>query len=138
MIKELHLVARILYSFLATLALSGVTGLALSGALAFIGVLIFFNSFVFQYFVLHFALKEVAVTKRARLLFLIGWLVICLAGLVGSGLMIPQMKDLELYASVEEFARTSTLWACVFSAFGAALVALTCTRRAWTRHGQLG
>ena len=138
MLKEFHLIARTIHSFFAVLVFTGVTGLSFSVAMLGIGALIFANSFLFQYFVLHFALKKVTVTPRGRLYFLIGWWIFCVAGILGSTLMIPQLQDLELYASTEEFSRKGALWGSIFIAFSAAFVAMTCARRTFTRHGLLG
>lgn len=138
MLKEFHLVARTIYSFIAVLALTGVTGLSFSMAMLGIGFLIFANSFLFQYYVLHFALKKVVTTPRGRLFFLIGWWVFCIVGIAGSAMMIPPLEDLGLYASAEEYLKKAALWSSVFTAFSAAFVAMTCARRAFTRHGALG
>lgn len=130
MLKELDLVARTIYSFLAVIAFTGVTGLSFSTAMLEIGFLIFANSVLFQYFVL----KKITVTPRGRLFFLIGWLVFCVAGIVGSAMMIPQLDDLD----AKESSIKAVLWGSVFIAFNAAFVAMTCARRAFTRHGALG
>ncbi len=137
MLKELHLVARTIYSFLATLVFNGVTGLSfLTTGTSLVGITIFANSFMFQYFVLHLVLKKITkITDRRS--FLIGWLIFCIAGLIGSALMIPHFEDLALYASVEDFSHKGARWGSVFIAFSAALVAMTCTRRAFRRYGAL-
>lgn len=140
-LKEFHLVARTIYSFLAVLAFMGVTGLSFSMVMLKVGLLVFVNSFLLQYFVLHSALKKITVTPRGRLFFLIGWWVFCVAGIVGSAMMTPQLQDLYLNASiedVEEFSGKAVLWSSVFIVFSAALVAMDCARRAFTRYEALG
>ncbi len=137
MFKELHLTARIICSFLAVMAFTWATGLGYSMMSVGVGTVIFVNSFVFQYFVLHFALKKIATTPRDRWLFLAWWFFFCMTGLTGAVLMIPQFQNIALYASVEDFARKSSLWGTVFIAFSAAFVALVCTQRTFSRHGLL-
>jgi hypothetical protein len=137
MIKELHLMARTLYTFVAVWALSGITRLGLGGTAIVLGVVIFMSSFMFQYYVLHFALKNIS-TRRNRAWFLVGWTVTCLSGVVITTLMMPTIQDFDQYGSVEALAHAMSLWASAYAAFSAAFVALTCTRRAWTRHGGLG
>lgn len=139
MLKELHLVARTIYTFVSVLALSAVTGLSLGGNLMFgIGVLIFINSFVFQYFVLHWALKNVVTTPRGRNLFLLGWLIAVLVGIVLSSMMIPSITEIVRAVDPDPLLHQAAWWGSSFVAFSAAFVALTCTRRTWTRHGKLG
>lgn len=136
MIKELHLMARTLYTFVAVWALSGITRLGLGGTAIVLGVVIFMSSFMFQYYVLHFALKNI-VTTRNRLWFLVGWALVCFTGVVFTTLMMPTIDDFPKYETAEALARDMSLWGSLYASFSAAFVALTCTRRAWTRHGGL-
>lgn len=137
MIKELHLIARAIHTFIAVWALAGITGVGLGDMALMFGVIIFTSSFMFQYYVLHFALKNIA-TPKNRAWFLVGWLVICLSGVVVTILMMPTIQDFDRYGSVEALARAMALWASIYAGFSAAFVALACTRRAWTRHGGFG
>lgn len=138
MIKELHLVARTIYTFVTILFFSGITGLSLYASFLGIGLTTFSMSFLWQYFVLHFTFKNVVTTPRGRLKFLIGWWVACFAGIAWATTMLPSLDNLPLYDSAEAFAHQLALWGGVLSAFSSAFVAMTCTRRAFTHHGGLG
>jgi len=136
MLKELHLIARTIYTFVAVFAFSGLAGLGFGNVIWSLGVIIFMSSFFFQYWVIHFALKNLT-TPKGRAWFLLAWAVTCFAALVSVTMMMPSFSDLPEYGSVEALAGAMTLWGAVYATFAAALVALTCARRAWTRHGQL-
>ena len=136
-IRELHLVARTIYTLMSVFALMGVTGLfTWKGALVF-GPFIFISSFVFQYYVLHEALKSLP-TPRGRLWFLIGWLVFVFAGLAFSGMMIPSVNEVTAETDTRAFSFKIAWWSVVFVFFSSLLVATTCARRAFTRYGALG
>jgi hypothetical protein len=137
MLKELHLVARTIYTFVAVFAFSGLAGLGFGDVIWTLGVIIFVSSFFFQYWVLHYALKNLN-TVQKRLWFLIAWITGSLAGIVIITLMMPTFSDLGQYESVEALAHVMALWGSGYAAFSAAIVAATCARRAWTRHGSLG
>jgi hypothetical protein len=138
MLKELHLVSRIFYTFIATLALSSLAGIEINPAGLFMaGALIFLNSFMFEYYVLHFALKNVVKTPRGRIFFLLGWAVACIGGVVLSVIEVPSIKTAITYASVEDFKKSYFFWLGNFMVFSSAFVAFTCARRAFTRHGSL-
>ncbi|MFZ2187101.1 MAG: hypothetical protein WAV46_00535 [Candidatus Moraniibacteriota bacterium] len=138
MIKELHLVARVIYTVLVTLFFSSISGFSFSASFMGIGWVIFLMSFMFQYYVLHFVLKRSAKTPRDRLYILIGWFIVSVAGMLITAYMIPSLTELSQYESDNAFLHKVALWGSIFAAFGSAFVAMTCARRAFTRHGGLG
>jgi hypothetical protein len=138
MIKELHLVARVIYTVLITLFFSGISGFGFATSFMGIGWVVFGMSFVFQYYVLHFMLKQSAATTRGRLYILIGWFVVSVVGMLTAAYMTPSLTELGQYESDSVFLHKVALWGSIFAAFGSAFVAMTCARRAFTRHGGLG
>ncbi len=138
MIKELHLVARAIYTLVAVLCFSTLSGFSFTTSFMAVGILIFLNSFMFQYFVLHWAMKNVVATVRGRLWFLIGTWIVTLAGLVVTTIMIPSFESIDRYPSAEAFLKACVGWGAVYVIFATLFVALTCTRRAFDRHGGLG
>jgi hypothetical protein len=134
MLQEFHLVPRTIYSFLMAFALTCAIGLGFSMAMLGIGILIFAISFLFQYYVLRFALKEVVTTPDGRYIFLLGWWAFCFGGIIGSGMMIPPLEDLGLYAIADEYLKKAVLWGSIFTTFSAAFVAMTCARRTFNVH----
>jgi hypothetical protein len=137
MFKELHLLARSIYTFALVLLFMGVTGVDSFLAALIVGVTIFSFSFFWQYLVLHVLIRELP-DVIGRWYFLVVWFVFCTAGIVGSAMMIPHMSEALMYNFVEEFAFALSFWGITLSVFGGAFVAMTCARRAFTRHGLLG
>ncbi len=138
MIKELHLVARVIYTVLITLFFSGVSGMSFWSSLKGIGWIVLSMSFMFQYYVLHFMLKSGAKTPRGRAYILIGWWVVSMAGMLFTAYMTPSLGELHQYESAEVFLRKVAFWGSLFAASASAFVAMTCARRAFSRHGGLG
>lgn len=136
-VRELHLVARTLYTLAAVFAFSGLNGFTFLTGLMTIGWIIFLSSFMWQYYVLHFALQNISST-RGRLLFLIGWCLVTLAGVVFAAIMTPTLAELNNYESEDAFLKSAAFWGSIFVSFSGAFVAFACVRRAWTRYGQLG
>ncbi len=138
MIKELHLVARVIYTAIITLFFSSITGLSFTTSFMGIGWIVFGMSFLFQHYVIHFTLKQVVTVPRRRLYILIGWFVVSMAGMLVAGYMTPSLKEWFMYESDKEFLRTMALWGSIYATFGSNLVAVSCARRAFSQHGSLG
>lgn len=137
MLKEFHLIARAIYTIATTLLFSSMSGLTLMTTFVSVGAIIFFMSFMWQYYVIHFAMKNV-VKPRNRVLFLIGWWFVTVGSICLSVYMIPTFSDLPRFDSKEDLIRTMTMWGSIFITASSAFVAMTCARRAFTRHGALG
>lgn len=137
MVKEFHLVARVLYTFAVTMFFSWISGLSFMGSFLGMGWVVFGMSFVFQYWVFQPVMRELK-KPRPRLFFLIGVWGVSVGGMLFVAWMIPTFADYDKYGSVEALARVMTMWGALFSGFAAIFVAMTCIRRAWTRYGGLG
>lgn len=137
MIKEFHLVARVLYTFAVTIFFSFVSGLSFLSSLRAVGWVVFVMSFVFQYWVFQPLMKDLK-GPRPRRFFLIGAWTVSVGGMLFGALMMPTVADYPKYESVEALALMIALWGAGFGGFAAIFVAMTCTRRAWTRYGGLG
>lgn len=138
MLKELHLVARVIYTAVIVLLFSIRSGFSFTTCFMGIGWIMFGMSFLFQYYVLHLLLKQSGATPRRRLYILIGWFVMSMAGMSLAGYMTPSLKDWFMFESDKEFVHQVALWGSIYAAFGSNLVAMTCARRAFSRHGGLG
>jgi hypothetical protein len=137
-LKELHLIARTIYTFVAVLVLSAITGLSITGNLMLsLGTLIFLNSFMFQYFVLHWALKNFVTTQRGRAWFLLAWMMIVAIGIIVTSMMIPTVREIFDSPDPDALMRQAVGWGSLFAALSSALVAATCARRSFTQHGAL-
>ena len=138
MIKELHLVARVGYSVLLSLIFSQISEFSISSTLLGCGLVMFITSFIFQYYVLYFALKKIVDTPRGRTIFLIIWGVVSIAGMIVATFMLPTLSELSRYESASAFMHELAKWGAVFDSFGGAFIASACTRRAFTEHESLG
>ena len=137
MLKELNLLPRTIYMVALTTLFNLLTGFSSTSLLVGVGALIFFNSFLIEYYVLHFALKNVADTKVGRNKILFIWAIICLVIVVFAGNMMPNLKQLSAYENTQTFLIEISIWSTLFLAFGTALVAIACTRRSFERYGGL-
>lgn len=138
MFKELNLVARVIYTVILALFFSGISGFSFYSCLVAVGPVIFLMSFAFQYAALYFILKKIAKTPRVRLYILLGWFVVSVTGILFAASMTPSLEEVSQYESAEAFLHIVAFWGGIFAAFGSALVALTCTRRAFARYRSLG
>lgn len=137
LLKELNLFARAFYTVFSVWYFSSISGFSFGATFMGIGWIIFVVSFVFQYYVLYYALKKVVETQRGRLFLLLGWFAVTVAGIVLATFMTPSLQDIGSYESAEAFLHKVAFWGAVFATFSSMFVAFACTRRAFTRHGTL-
>jgi len=134
MIKELVLIPRLLYSILFVGFAVSATGLTspILGAVMLINIFIF--SFLWQYLILHFTLKQVVIRKW-RPVTLIVWMVV--ATLVG-GWSLSELKNFDYLQSddidvARSFARQSVVYIIACEMF----IAGACARRAFKNYNEL-
>lgn len=134
MIKELVLVPRVLYGVFFTLGGLYVAFTSPFYSRSFIGAFLFLLvfSFVWQYYVLYFALKTA--NKKQRAIVLLVWLIISLTigawGLNALGTLDWLQNESTL---MNDFA-----WRMAVYLIGASMyIGGVCTRRAYEKHGAL-
>jgi len=134
MIKELVLVPRLLYSCLFVLLGMFTAFSSPSDPKAFIGsfIFVFVLSFVWQYFVLHFALRPM--TVKARIHTITGWMI--LASVIAAW----SLNELATFdwaqdksTLLESFARKMGVYLVAIGMFIGGL----CTRRAFQKYNAL-
>ena len=135
MIKELALVTRILYTIvfvlIGELIVFGVNHLDL-GAFGISFLLVVGFSFLWQYYVLHFALRTM--TKKQRTVMLIVWLIGSAAIMTWGIDMLASLDwSLDEQTLLRDFALKTSLYL-----LGAGMyIGGACTRRAYARHDAL-
>lgn len=132
--KELFLPVRTAYALICALLVAGVTGFTTPIFVINAAVLIFANSFVFQYFVLHWAMKQMEEHKK-RLKFLLMWTVATSIASVSAALFL---LNIDWTAELEQVRTSFVGGAIAYTAAAAAFVGGSMARRAFTKHGGLG
>lgn len=134
--KELFLVRRVILSALCVIAARSMMGFGSLSSMTVLFGLIFGFSFLFQYFVLHFALKQVTPTPMGRLVFLICWAVLSL-GVASWAMYEMATFDWLQQVDTETIVRQYIWRITVFQTAAASFVGGSCARVAFDRHGQL-
>ena len=132
--KELFLPVRSIYTVLFALLAAGATGFTSPTFVICVAILIFGNSFVFQYFVLHWALKKMT-EHRARLKFLLMWMIAMTIAIASSILFLV---GIDWTAEIEQIKANFFDGTVIYTVAAAAYVGGSMTRRAFTKHGGLG
>ncbi len=137
LIKELHLVVRVLYTLGTVLFFSEVTGFSLYTSFLGLSWMVFLSSFAFQYLVLHPVLHNAFKTPRARVFVLIGCCIFSIAGALFALWMTPSLGEASSYESTHAFVHKVAFWASIFAVSVGKFVAVACARRAFDQHGLL-
>lgn len=132
--NELFLPTRAVYAFICALLLAGVTGLTATVFLIGATALVFANSFVFQYVVVHWTMKQISAHK-VRAKFLLLWLVATSVAAVSAALFLLGIDWGEDLEKIKMSFYSGTI---LFVAAAAAFVGGSMARRAFTKHGGLG
>lgn len=134
--KDLFLVPRLLYNIIFIGFAISATGFTSPMPWVVQFALVFVFSFVWQYFVLHFALKQIATSQR-RLLMIIVWMVV--ATLIG-GWSLGELATFDYGQSddanvvLRSFVQQVTIYGVGCEMF----IAGACARRAFQKYGALG
>ena len=131
--KELFLATRTLYTVGLAMMVSQASGFGLSFALT-VGLLIFVNSFVFQYFVLHWALKQEA-RKKVKLQVMFIWLMVTLVVTIATVFFIA---SIDWAGEAEQVKLMFYSGVLTYVTAAAAFVGGAMTRRSFEKHGTLG
>ena len=133
MLKELNLIARVVGTALIILIIYISLGFGSIYLLLGIALLVFIQSFMFQYVVFHPTLKQIS-SKRVRAGILLAILIVSALLFVYSRNQIPDINTLK---KDDDYFKSASMWAGISLAFGAVLVAIICTRIAFKRHNAL-
>lgn len=132
--KELFLPSRAVYALICALLVAGVTEFTTPIFVIGAVVLIFGNSFIFQYYVIHWAMNQMSVHK-VRVKFLLMWLVATLIASVTAALFL---LNIDWTAEMEQIKTSFYGGMIMYIAAAAAFVGGSMARRAFTKHGGLG
>jgi len=135
MVKDLVLIPRLLYSVLFVGFAISATRMTSVTPWVIVLVLIFTLSFMWQYFVLHFALKQMTI-RRWRLVTLLVWMIV--ATLVG-GWSLGELANFDYWQSddVEVVVRSFALQVTIYSGACEMFIAGACARRAFQKYDGL-
>ncbi len=131
--KELLLPARTFNSLLLAILVAGVTGFTNLIFVISVAVLIFGNSFLFQYFVLHWALKQDP-GNVSRSKFLFYWTLTAIIAILSSILLL---SSINWNGSLEQIKTMFYIGSAAYIATSAAFVGGLATYLAFKRHGSL-
>lgn len=138
MLKALDLGHRTLLCTCLSIAFFYISRMNFVVALTVLNCLILINSVGLQYAVIHSVMKMFFTTPRGRLLFLAGTSSLAALVLAGISFTYPDIHSLQSSVGAEEFENEQAYWGGIFVLFSGMLVALSCARRAFARHGALG
>lgn len=135
MVKDLVLIPRLLYSVLFVGFAISATRMISMTPWVIVLALIFTLSFMWQYLVLHYALKQMTV-RRWRLVTLLAWMIV--ATLIG-GWSLGELANFDYGQSddVEVVVRSFALQVTIYSVACEMFIAGACARRAFQKYDGL-
>ena len=136
MIREFNLVTRIAYTSVVAGAILASVGIYSPKSIFGIGLLVFIQSFIFQYVAFHPTLKELD-NKKGRVLLLLVFLVISVVGFFYTCWQIPNIQDFKKFRDFSAYLSEVAFWSALASVCAGMFVAVACMRRAFERYKAL-